>query len=132
MDGVTQLRAAIAALPPGTLVALPREALLEVLGGTVRANEPVERPVKRSVEVSVQVPVDLTVAELAQRFRRSPSTVRQWLGSGQLEGYKLFGREWRVTPAAVAAFQESQRQGQAHRPGSDRRGPSLADWRKVQ
>ena len=86
MDRLVQLRAGIAALPPGTLVALPREALLDLLSGPGRAGGPVEVPVPGPVELPAEVQVDLTVAELAQRFRRSPSTVRQWLESGQLEG----------------------------------------------
>ena len=131
MDQITRLGAAIAALPPGTLVALPREALLDLLGGPGRrAGGSVEAPVEGPEEIPAEVQVDLTVAELAQRFRRSPSTVRQWLESGQLEGYKLFGREWRVPAAAVAAFQERQRLGS----GSDsavKNRASLGDWRKV-
>jgi excisionase family DNA binding protein len=120
MGPLDQLRNAIAGLPPGTLVALPREALLEALGPS---------------EVGISVDpaaarVDLTVAQIAQLFGRSPSTVRQWLESGALEGYKLFRREWRVTPAAFAAFQIRQRSGIARSTGSPARGQgSLGDWR---
>jgi len=131
MNPLEQLGTALAALPPGTLVALPREALLDLLGGPGRrAGGPVEVRVQGPEEIPAEVQVDLTVAELAQRFRRSPSTVRQWLESGQLEGYKLFGREWRVPAAAVVAFQERQRLGS----GSDsavKNRASLTDWRKV-
>src|SRR5712692_532022 len=123
MNPLEQLRTAVAALPAGTLVTLPREALLDVLGGGGgdRAAEG---------DGSPQVAVDLTVTDLAQRFRRHPSTIRQWLESGRLEGYKLFGREWRVPLAAVAAFQDQQRFGS----GSDsavKNRTSLGDWRKV-
>ena len=127
MNPLEQLRmAAAAALPPGTLVTLSREALLDVLGGgrgdgatATGGDEP------------AAVAVDLTVSDLAQLFRRHPSTIRQWLESGRLEGYKLFGREWRVPLAAVAAFQDQQRHGRERRSSPTRGAPSLSDWRKV-
>src|SRR2546422_11243365 len=124
MKPLEQLRTAAAALPPGTLVTLSREALLDVLGGG--GGDRVA-----GGDGSPPVAVDLTVTGLAQRFRRHPSTIRQWLESGRLEGYKLFGREWRVPLAAVAAFQDQQSHG-PEREGSLARGaPSLGDWRKV-
>ncbi|OLC08939.1 MAG: hypothetical protein AUH42_00245 [Gemmatimonadetes bacterium 13_1_40CM_70_11] len=124
IDRLDRLRTALTGLPPGSLVALPREELLELLGG------PADAGGATAAAAAAEAPMDLTVAEVATLFQRAPSTVRQWLESGQLEGYKLFGREWRVTRAAVAALQERQRQG------GDRRGPvpsagSLADWRKL-
>ena len=126
MNPLEQLRTAAAALPPGTLVTLPREALLDVLGG--RGGD---GAAATGGDGSPPVAVDLTVTDLAQRFRRHPSTIRQWLESGRLEGYKLFGREWRVPLAAVAAFQDQQSHG-PEREGSLARGaPSLGDWRKV-
>lgn len=126
MNSLEQLRTAVAALPPGTLVTLPREAFLDVLGGGVG-----DGAAATGGERSPAVAVDLTVADLAQRFRRHPSTIRQWLESGRLEGYKLFGREWRVPLAAVAAFQDQQRQGRERRSSPARGAQSLADWRKV-
>src|SRR2546428_2812586 len=106
MNPLEQLRTAAAALPPGTLVTLPREALLDVLGG--RGGD---GAAATGGDGSPPVAVDLTVTDLAQRFRRHPSTIRQWLESGRLEGYKLFGREWRVALAPVAAFQDQQSHG---------------------
>src|SRR2546427_13271239 len=125
MNPLEQLRTAAAALPPGTLVTLSREALLDVLGEGRGVGA-----VATGGDGPPAVAVDLTVTDLAQRFRRQPSTIRQWLESGRLEGYKLFGREWRVPAAAVAAFQEQQRFGS----GSDsavKNRTSLGDWRKV-
>jgi len=124
MNPLEQLRTAAAALPPGTLVTLSREALLDVLGGG--GGDRVA-----GGEGSPPVAVDLTVTDLAQRFRRHPSTIRQWLESGRLEGYKLFGREWRVPLAAVAAFQDQQRHGRERRNSPALGAPSLADWRTV-
>jgi hypothetical protein len=78
MNALDQLRTAVAALPPGTLVALPREALLDDLGGA--AGEGTTTPGGGNATVAT---VDLTVTDLAQQFRRSPSTIRQWLESGR-------------------------------------------------
>ena len=126
MNPLEQLRTAAAALPPGTLVTLSREALLDVLGGGRGDGAAATGGDERAA-----VAVDLTVTDLAQRFRRHPSTIRQWLESGRLESYKLFGREWRVPLAAVAAFQDQQRHGRERRSSPARVAPSLADWRKV-
>src|SRR2546425_13109605 len=124
MNPLEQLRTAVAALPAGTLVTLPREALLGVLGGGGGDRA-------AGGDGSPLVAVDLTVTDLAQWFRRHPSTIRQWLESGRLEGYKLLGREWRVPLAAVAAFQDQQRHGRERRNSPARGAPSLADWRTV-
>ena len=126
MNPLEQLRTAAAALPPGTLVTLPREALLDVLGG--RGGD---GAAATGGDGSPPVAVDLTVTDLAQRFRRHPSTIRQWLESGRLEGYKLFGREWRVPRAAVGAFQDQQRHGRKRGSSPARGALSIADWRKV-
>src|SRR2546422_11707384 len=101
MNPLEQLRTAAAALPPGTLVTLPREALLDVLGG--RGGD---GAAATGGDGSPPVAVDLTVTDLAQRFRRHPSTIRQWLESRRLEGYKLFGREWRVPQIGRASCRE--------------------------
>ena len=51
---------------------------------------------------------DLTVSEVAAETQRAESTVRGWLISKQLRGYKLNGRDWRVTRAALPEFLEAQ------------------------
>jgi len=56
------------------------------------------------------MPADLTIAELAARFHRSPSTIRDWCEHGRLGGaYKLNGRDWRIPQAGVEAFLARQR-----------------------
>src|SRR6266849_1899342 len=77
MNPLEQLRKAVAVLPPGTLVTLPREALLDVLGGGGG-----DGAAATGSDGPPAVAVDLTVTDLAQRFRRHPSTIRQWLESG--------------------------------------------------
>ena len=67
---------------------------------------------------------DFTVGELALRFHRSPSTIRDWCEHGRLEGaYKLNGRDWRISQAAVDAFLALQRQEHQVAP------LSLSAWR---
>lgn len=54
--------------------------------------------------------VDLTVGEVAELFGRAVSTVRTWCIQGRLPGaYRLRGREWRIPPEAIRAFQEAER-----------------------
>jgi len=113
VTALERLRQAAELLPAGTSVTLPRETLLEALGGAVA---PAETPSG-----------DLTVAQLAERFQRSPSTVRGWLEAGRFDNaYKLSGRDWRVPVADVEAFvldQRTARQG-------DTQAADLGAWRE--
>jgi hypothetical protein len=103
------LRAALAAMPPGTLV--PRDWLVEQLN---------HQPASSESQPTVAA-VDLTIPELARLFGKRPSTVRAWVERGDFPGaYKLNGREWRIPPPAVAAFRENQR-----------RQNGLSTWRTV-
>jgi len=98
--------------PAGASITVTREALLEALDGATDVSTP---------------PDDITVAELATRFQRSPSTIRGWLEGGLFPGaYKLRGREWRVPAAAIDTFRDLER-GQSSRPSVD-----LGGWRKHQ
>ena len=45
-----------------------------------------------------------TVRECAARWRVSASTVTRWLEADKLKG-KRFGSQWRVSTAAVSAFE---------------------------
>lgn len=51
---------------------------------------------------------DLTVAEVAHETRRAASTVRGWLSRGELRGYLLNGRAWRVPRASLREYLEAQ------------------------
>jgi Helix-turn-helix domain len=121
------LRALAEALPASTAVPVPREVLLELLATPSLAPE---RP-------TVTAPADLTVAELAARFGRKPSTVRGWLDRGLVAGaYRFQGREWRVPTASLAAFEEMQRLGSAAGPMSPSRrargrSVDLGAWRRT-
>src|SRR5437773_446399 len=97
VTALERLRRAAELLPPGTGVTLSREALLDALGTPDVASPPA-------------APGDLTVAQLADHFQRSPSTIRDWCEHGRLGGaYKLNDRDWRVPMASVAAFVAQQR-----------------------
>jgi hypothetical protein len=98
MSARDALRVYAEALPPGTVLPVPRELLLELLAGAP-AQVPTEAPAR-----------DLTVADLAGHFGRSPGTIRAWLEAGRFEGaYKLRGKSWRVPVGALAGFVEAQR-----------------------
>ena len=110
------LRAALAAMPPGTLV--PRDWVLEQLSGGVHASQEAATPAPAT-------PVDLSIRDLAQLFGKQSSTVRAWVERGDFPGaYKLNGKEWRVPLGAVEGFQNLQRQ--RSRPIS-----KVSAWRKV-
>jgi helix-turn-helix protein len=118
------LRALAEALPAGTAVPVPRELLLELLAGSI----PEPGPETRTAP-------DLTVAELAVRFGRKPSTVRGWLDRQLIPGaYRFRGREWRVPAVSLVAFEEAQRAGNADGPRNPSprrraRAVDLGAWR---
>jgi hypothetical protein len=67
---------------------------------------------------------DLRVADLAARFHRSASTIRDWCEHARFEGaYKLNGRDWRIPQAAVEVFVAGQREQMS--------GGHLGAWRAV-
>jgi hypothetical protein len=111
-------RAVAEALPVGTAVSVPRELLLELLEASAGR-----------LQTSAVSP-DLTVADLCTRFSRKPSAVRAWLERGDFPGaYRLNGREWRVPPAAVEAFEAAQRG--AAPGGTGESGKDLGAWRRM-
>jgi excisionase family DNA binding protein len=77
---------------------------------------------------------DLSVPEVAHALGRAPSTVRAWCAAGEIEGaYKLRGREWRVTRAALRAWQDRQSKpvAAAEASKSPPRTGKLGDWRNA-
>ena len=125
MDLKSRLTALVEAAPPDATVTVRWLAELlatavapeagQLNGGDVRA-------------------VDLTVEQVAAHFGKGTSTVRTWLGRGELEGaYRLHGREWRIPAAAVVALQRSQaRQHAQQSTGApkSRHAPDLSEWRR--
>jgi excisionase family DNA binding protein len=73
---------------------------------------------------------DLTVEQVAVEMRRSPSTVRGWLIAGELKGYKLNRRDWRVPRSALRDYVAAQQKAE---PSTAPAGPvDISAWRKVQ
>ncbi len=98
MNVADRLRQLAERLPPGGSLTLTRAGLLELAG--VDGDQADEET----------MPVDFTVAQLAARFHRSASTIRDWCEHGRFEGaYKLNGRDWRIPQAGVSAFLAQQR-----------------------
>src|SRR5260370_2724237 len=107
-----RLRELAERLPQGVSVTLTRDGLLGL--ATEHAQDP-DPPAAGG---------DCTIAELAVRFRRSPSTIRGWCERGRFAGaYKLNGRDWRIPPAGVDAFLAQQR--------GERPVARLRAWRAV-
>jgi excisionase family DNA binding protein len=121
MNLADRLRQLAERLPPGGSLTLTRAGLLELAavdGG--QADQAAEQ-------------ADFTVAELAARFHRSASTVRDWCEHGRFEGaYKLNGRDWRIPQAGVDAFLIKQRGESpvAQKPGESP-AAQLGAWRAV-
>jgi excisionase family DNA binding protein len=118
---LTDLLTRLEAMPPGSLV--PRDWLLSELDGAAESGE----------EEREAVSGDLTLEEVAKRLGRSKTTVRGWCTAGQLRGYKLNNREWRVPVSALEQFLEEQRAGTSSKPKPSRAAEDadLGSWRKV-
>ena len=72
---------------------------------------------------------DLSTADIARMYDRSPQTVRGWIGRGLLDAYRFQGREWRVTPENLEKFRREQREPlKLEVLGPE---PDLNAWRKV-
>lgn len=116
MTAADRLAQALELLPQGTVVSLPREALLEALQTPQRSDAGAEH----------------TVADLAARFHRGASTIRGWLEAGRFPGaFKLRGRDWRIPPTAIRAFIQAQQENGAAAGARARSGRRLGDWRHV-
>lgn len=73
---------------------------------------------------------DRTVEQVAAALHRGPSTVRGWCSAGRFPGaYRLAHREWRIPPAALAAFLRGQAPAGATRSGGGEL--DLGAWRRA-
>ena len=101
--------------PLGTLI--PADSLAAMLSGVEDGDDRL---------------ADLTVEETAQQLNRAPSTVRGWLIAGELRGYKLNHREWRVSRASVREYLANQRNGSGRSPSrSNGKAADLSAWREA-
>lgn len=85
-----RLRQLAEALPSPTATVNLSRADLETLLGDAAEPEPLS---------------DLTVEDVAEEVGRARSTVRGWCHDRKLRAYRLNGREWRITRAALWQFQ---------------------------
>src|SRR2546425_4544983 len=98
MSLADRLRDLAERLPAGSSLTLTRDGLLNLAASDGGQAD------------QAAVPPDFTVVELAARFHRSASTVRDWCEHGRFEGaYKLNGRDWRIPVTALDAFLAEQR-----------------------
>ena len=116
------LRTLAAQLPAETPIPVPAELLLELLATPAHTEA---------------VPSDLTVAQVAARYGRAPSTVRGWCEANRLPGaYRLNGREWRISASALKHFEATQQRvhSRVPHPGTTARGKrrlTLGAWRST-
>ena len=114
MNLADRLRDLAKRMPKGGSLTLTRDGLLEL--AALDEGQP-DQPAAAA---------DLTIAELAARFHRSPSTIRGWCEHGHFkEAYKLNRRDWRIPSASLEGFLARQR-GVLQDPMAD-----LARWRAV-
>ena len=112
---LARLRAVAESLPDGASATLGKEFLLA------------------ATEASCCTAGDLTVRDVATHCGRAPSTVRSWLEQGVLRGYRFRSREWRITQAALAEFEEAERTGsQLARRSNGNGSNDLGAWRSVE
>jgi excisionase family DNA binding protein len=117
MDAFTRLQTLCDTLPPEASVTVPVATLRQWLA--LEGDAPC---------------ADLTVTDVAEQLNRSPSTVRHWIRRGELDTYRLNGREHRITRAALGGFLERQRTQTPPTPKQRTTGdsrPNLGAWRRV-
>lgn len=106
----SRLEALVDGLPEGSSVTVPTDWLRRLL-----EQEPTIEDRERLY----------TVAELAARYRRAESTVREWLAADEFPAaFKVHG-SWRVPAEAVAEFERGRRKALG-----DARSADLGRWRK--
>ena len=112
------------------------DELADVLGELERARVIVLRRFLNGDDSALEpeVSVDLTVPQVSEMFGRHPNSIRDWLQSGRLRGYKLNGREWRIPRSSVEEFQRRQRlRDDSATPALGKARPrKLSDWRRQQ
>ena len=122
-------------LAPRIEIASPAE-LLELFGELATATKYTEmklqaRETRQATNGSDPQPqADLSTADIARMYDKSPQTVRDWIKKKLLEAYKFQGgREWRVTPENHEKFKREQRgplKLEVVKPA-----PNLGAWRKA-
>ena len=121
MDIRARLQVLADTLPESGAVTFTRADLLAMLAGEGG---------KAGQGGTDQTAEDLTVQDIAERAKRSPSAVRGWIRSGQLRAYRFQGRDYRVAPEAWEAFKQAQRSGGEAKPRERSGKVDLGSWRR--
>ena len=119
MNLIDRLRLIRDGLTARATVTFTRDDLSELLGESPAGD----------VQHTAQ-PADLTVEEVAERMKRKPNTITHWIRAGKLDAYKFNGREYRVTPAALDAYLQAQREGK-QAPKTAGNAADLGSWRDL-
>jgi len=107
-----KLRALVDALPAGSSITLTRADLVNLL-------DPDDNPTL-AADLDGR---DYSVLDLARLLGRGESTIRTWLGRGEIPGaYRIKGKEWRVPRAAWREFLDREAQRHAERAGTRKKG----------
>lgn len=112
---VQRLRALVEGLPDGGAALLPRSELLALV---------------KALPLEELPGAAYSVADVATRLGRKPSTVRRLCAGGTLKAYRLNGRDFRIEPGALVEYIERQHD----RPRTARQGAAAADlgsWRTI-
>ena len=114
-----RIRQLVTALPSDdSAVTLTRKDLAALVAGADDASPPLPQR-------------DLTVEDVAEEVGRAPSTIRGWLIAGDLRGYKLNRRDWRVTRGALRDYLAAQERGDEAETVAGE-PVDITEWRKVQ
>ena len=119
MNPLNRLRLLRDTLPTSGSVVLTCDALSELLGESPAGD----------VQHATQS-ADMTVEQVAERFGCRPGTVRDWIRAEKLRAY-IFGKEYRVTPAALEEFIQAHREGQREPAKRQSKPVGLGGWRRV-
>lgn len=65
----------------------------------------------------------LTVEQAAAKLQVTPRTIKNWIRTGRLKGYKAGGRIWRLKESDLEAFLEASTKPQEAGDSGSRRSP---------
>ncbi len=106
-------------LPEGMNIQLTREGLRELA-----------KNLDEDVPAASTALEDLTITEAGKLVKRSASTIRGWLGRGEIpEAYRFHDREWRIPRQALEEYMARARHPQEKR--SAKKAVDISEWRRL-